>query len=708
MSSVSEDAWALLALKSSSSPSSPSRIYNKNGHDTGKPIAKLETRDFEYMIRQKRIIIGRNSSNGDVDVNMGNSSFISRSHIEIYYEAPYFFMICNGKNGVFVDGAFQRKSAPPLLLPKQCVLRFPSTNIKLIFQSLVDEKGNENSNTSNGNGKDLLTREPHKMAPLRVNISEPSEPDLASPIPSPTGTISAANSCPTSPRSGSRYRNSGVTSDLQAMVEYAAAAVTSEEHRVQANMIVTSVTTDNSNSANKSLGINSNLSSSQTSNHDYYSQSSSTLSHCQVAANESVSDSPSVRGGNGEIDETKPPYSYAQLIVQAISSASDKQLTLSGIYSFITKNYPYYRTADKGWQNSIRHNLSLNRYFVKVARSQEEPGKGSFWRIDPSSEPKLVEQAFKRRRQRPISCFRNQMSSSRSAPASPNHLGGGGGNGSGLVTPDSLSREPSPSPEIVENDANQLMGPPTASFLTVPSDYKLSNKSAPGSPAGITITTDSGVFTSTGVTQFQKKEIIFPSGNNRNSSPRAIAVDNNTVILQSTLKSTHQSVNPGQTSTVIVQTPQVTSENHLVEYVTNVPGSNSSVISRVYGSEGNAYVTAPTTISEVVTTTVSASKRPYETPIEDVNDEKDEFHNLDEENESALQAKKLKPDDELIPEVETFATTTVTVGTTTIIPTPESITTTITTSPTTTIDESNNNNDVSVFSPDFKKSLQSN
>lgn len=65
--------------------------------------------------------------------------------------------------------------------------------------------------------------------------------------------------------------------------------------------------------------------------------------------------------GDRERDDAKPPYSYAQLIVQAVASASDKQLTLSGIYSYITKHYPYYRTADKGWQNSIRHNLSLNR-----------------------------------------------------------------------------------------------------------------------------------------------------------------------------------------------------------------------------------------------------------------------------------------------------------------------------------------------------------
>lgn len=54
-------------------------------------------------------------------------------------------------------------------------------------------------------------------------------------------------------------------------------------------------------------------------------------------------------------DDSKPPYSYAQLIVQAITMAQDKQLTLNGIYTHITKNYPYYRTADKGWQVRVFH-----------------------------------------------------------------------------------------------------------------------------------------------------------------------------------------------------------------------------------------------------------------------------------------------------------------------------------------------------------------
>jgi forkhead box protein K len=124
------------------------------------------------------------------------------------------------------------------------------------------------------------------------------------------------------------------------------------------------------------------------------------------------------------LETEKPPYSYAQLIVQSISASPDKQLTLSGIYSYISKNYPYYRTgANKGWQNSIRHNLSLNRYFIKVPRSQDEPGKGSFWRIDPLSEIKLIDQSYRKRRQRASQGFRTPYGMPRSAPVSPSLVG---------------------------------------------------------------------------------------------------------------------------------------------------------------------------------------------------------------------------------------------------------------------------------------------
>lgn len=62
----------------------------------------------------------------------------------------------------------------------------------------------------------------------------------------------------------------------------------------------------------------------------------------------------------------------------------------------ITKNYPY----NKGKPNSSGHNVSLSCYCIKVPGSQEEPGKGLFWRIDPASENKLVESVFRKGRPR--------------------------------------------------------------------------------------------------------------------------------------------------------------------------------------------------------------------------------------------------------------------------------------------------------------------
>uniref|UniRef100_A0A0R3WYT2 Fork-head domain-containing protein n=1 Tax=Hydatigena taeniaeformis TaxID=6205 RepID=A0A0R3WYT2_HYDTA len=81
------------------------------------------------------------------------------------------------------------------------------------------------------------------------------------------------------------------------------------------------------------------------------------------------------------IHPDKPPYSYAELIKKAIESSPQRKMTLNEIYEWICKNFPYYREGQNGWKNSIRHNLSLNRSFRKVARRPNEPGRGSFWRI---------------------------------------------------------------------------------------------------------------------------------------------------------------------------------------------------------------------------------------------------------------------------------------------------------------------------------------
>ncbi|KAI9136500.1 fork head domain-containing protein [Paraphysoderma sedebokerense] len=86
----------------------------------------------------------------------------------------------------------------------------------------------------------------------------------------------------------------------------------------------------------------------------------------------------------------KPPFSYATLIAQAINSQPLRCATLQEIYHFIESNYSYYKHCEHNWQNSIRHNLSLNRSFKK----RDITGRRNYnlWIIDPEYAHELTDE----------------------------------------------------------------------------------------------------------------------------------------------------------------------------------------------------------------------------------------------------------------------------------------------------------------------------
>ncbi|XP_057686405.1 forkhead box protein L2-like [Corythoichthys intestinalis] len=107
---------------------------------------------------------------------------------------------------------------------------------------------------------------------------------------------------------------------------------------------------------------------------------------------------------SGEEEESyvdkKPPYSYVALITMAIKDSAFERETVNGIYDYITSKFPFYQSNQKGWKNSVRHNLSINECFVKVAKEISDGRKGHYWMVHPAFKDMFEGGNYQRRRRR--------------------------------------------------------------------------------------------------------------------------------------------------------------------------------------------------------------------------------------------------------------------------------------------------------------------
>ena len=102
-------------------------------------------------------------------------------------------------------------------------------------------------------------------------------------------------------------------------------------------------------------------------------------------------------------EHMKPQESYIAMISSAILSTPDKRMTLSEINEYLMKNYECFQGEYQGWKNSVRHNLSFNKCFVKILRDPGRSwGKNNYWGVVVSLLQDYLKEdgKFRRRRKR--------------------------------------------------------------------------------------------------------------------------------------------------------------------------------------------------------------------------------------------------------------------------------------------------------------------
>ena len=288
-----------------------------------------------------------------------------------------------------------------------------SSGSTMLHQKLYDDPSNGNPSATGADGSNSGATNGTNGNNLHSTSLSTYSPMTA--VPPSGSSIMPMNATYQSFASPEMLGAGSVVSNLTAYTSASSAIASSSPYTVPSGTSHMSPSSLSPNSYNSSMnggGIHDTTGGLSTVNRDYFS-SSAISQDCINNANSAVVAS-RIRGTSSLTDQTsslsknyrrsythaKPPYSYISLITMAIQNSQSKMLTLSEVYQFIMDLFPFYRQNQQRWQNSIRHSLSFNDCFVKIPRTPDKPGKGSFWALHPNSGNMFENGCYLRRQKR--------------------------------------------------------------------------------------------------------------------------------------------------------------------------------------------------------------------------------------------------------------------------------------------------------------------
>ncbi|KAI1094673.1 hypothetical protein F5B19DRAFT_20790 [Rostrohypoxylon terebratum] len=377
--------------------------------------AKISAQDWTYYIRSLSINIGRTSEPSHtrppgqdeedrdfVHIDLGPSKTFSRQTAEIYYnsDSGKWFLMPKGRNGLKVNNTPLRRTDDPHALSSGEVIEIGGIEMMFVL--------------------------PGSLAPLRIHPMYLEQAGIKQRQSSPAREA-GRTALPTAPSADhSSSQTAARPSSSRSQLYQQPIAPAPPDYRRPGTPPSAKTRPTTAQQKTPAQGSSGTV---------IMSQSDVDLS-------------------KDENKHIKPHFSYAQMITQAIMSTTEEKLNLAGIYQYITTNYAYYRhQPPSGWQNSIRHNLSLNKSFMKAPRSTDEPGKGMKWEIVPEARDEMIRVAYKGGR------GGHRGSSAPSSPSQPSQLS--------YITHgprDVSTREPA---SARKRKASPIASPPPKSALTL-------------------------------------------------------------------------------------------------------------------------------------------------------------------------------------------------------------------------------------------------